>query len=153
MEELHKIKSEPRLWHTTRLRVPLFEVDVGQAVYHGNYFHLFELGRESFFREVGYPYKRFMDNEMHLTIVEAHCSYRKSLRYDDDIQVRTGVSWKRSRSLGLVQSIHRDEGAPESLLCTELRLSMVCVKFSGKPTVLPSEFVSLLEKWSTERSL
>jgi hypothetical protein len=25
-------------WHRTRLRVPLFAVDLGQAVYHGNYF-------------------------------------------------------------------------------------------------------------------
>jgi acyl-CoA thioester hydrolase len=135
------------------MRVPLFEVDLGQAVYHGNYYHLFELGRESFFRDLGFPYKRFMDQEMHLTIVEAHCNYRKSLHYDEEIQVRTGVAWRRSRSLGLLQSILREELASEPVLCTQLTLSMVCVKFSGKPTVLPSEFVSLLEKWNIERAL
>jgi acyl-CoA thioester hydrolase len=135
------------------MRVPLFEVDLGQAVYHGNYYHLFELGRESFFRDLGFPYKRFMDQEMHLTIVEAHCNYRKSLHYDEEIQVRTGVAWRRSRSLGLLQSILREEPASEPVLCTQLTLSMVCVKFSGKPTVLPSEFVSLLEKWNIERAL
>lgn len=153
MQERDATRPEPRFWHTTCLRVPLFEVDLGQAVYHGNYFHLFELGREDFFRELGYPYKRFMDQEMHLTIVEAHCSYRKSLRYDDAIEVRTGLSWRRSRSLGLVQSIHRREGTLEPSLCTELFLNMVCVKFSGRPTVLPSEFVSLLELWDKERAL
>jgi len=153
MEKFDKAQSEPRSWHLTRLRVPLFEVDLGQAVYHGNYFHLFELGRESFFREVGYPYKRFMDHEMHLTIVEAHCGYRKPLRYDDDIEIRTGVAWKRSRSLGLVQLIFRHEGSLDPVLCTELHLNMVCVRFSGKPTVLPSQFVSLLDQWNTERAL
>ena len=32
-------------WHKTELRAPVFEVDLGQAVYHGNYFHVFELAR------------------------------------------------------------------------------------------------------------
>ncbi len=153
MERCEPGVPQPRRWHITNLRVPLFEVDLGQAVYHGNYFHLFELARESFFKEVGYPYKRFMDHEMHLTIVEAHCSYRKSLHYDDEIEVRKGVSWRRSRSLGLVQLIHRRDGASEPALCTELRVNLVCVKFSGRPAVLPAEFVSLLERWDTERAL
>jgi acyl-CoA thioester hydrolase len=152
MSDPEEKQQQPHFWHSARMRVPLFEVDVGQAVYHGNYFHLFELGRESFFREMGFPYKGFMDREMHLTIVEAHCRYRKSLHYDEEIEVRTGLAWKRSRSLGIMQVILREEGAEEPVLCTEVSLSMVCVRFSGKPTVLPSEFVSLLEKRHTERA-
>jgi acyl-CoA thioester hydrolase len=129
------------------MRVPLFEVDVGQAVYHGNYYHLFELGRESFLRDLGYPYKRFMDQELHLTIVEAHCHYRKSLHYDETIQVKTGVLWRRSRSLGLMQSILLEDGSSHSPLCTQVTLNMVCVKFSGHPTLLPADFVTILEHW------
>ena len=59
-------QESSRIWHKTQLRVPLFEVDLGQAVYHGNYFHLFELGREAFLRDLGYPYRRFMDQQLHL---------------------------------------------------------------------------------------
>ena len=72
----------PKVWHKTRLRVPLYEVDLGHAVYHGNYFHLLELAREGFLRDLGYPYRRFMDEQLHLTVVEASCSYWRSLRYD-----------------------------------------------------------------------
>lgn len=139
--------EDPQFWHTAVLRVPLFEVDVGQAVYHGNYYHLFELGRESFLRDLGYPYKRFMDQQLHLTIVEAHCIYRKSLHYDEIIDVHTGVLWRRSRSLGLMQAIHRDDGSGNTVLCTRVTLNMVCVKFSGQPTLLPPEFASILERW------
>jgi acyl-CoA thioester hydrolase len=139
--------ENPRFWHTTQLRVPLFEVDVGQAVYHGNYYHLFELGRESFLRDLGYPYKRLMDQQTHLTIVEAHCIYRKSLHYDECIHVRTGVLWKRSRSLGLMQTIQLDDADGKDALCTQVTLGLVCVKFSGQPTVLDPEFVSVLERW------
>ncbi len=133
--------------HSTELRVPLFEVDLGQAVYHGNYFHLFELGREDFLRELGYPYRRFMEQQLHLTVVETACAYRKSLHYDELIQIRTAVEWWRSRSLAFQQKIYRTDSAGEYELCTSATLNMVCVRFDGRPTVLPEDFISLLQGW------
>jgi acyl-CoA thioester hydrolase len=131
-------------WHVTGMRVPLFEVDLGQAVYHGNYFHLFETARGEFLRDIGYPYRRFMDQQLHLTIVEASCSYRKSLRYDDTITIYTGIPWWRRRSLAFSQQIFRvTEGEPGEL-CTRVELRMVCVRFSGQPTLLPEGFLNLL---------
>jgi acyl-CoA thioester hydrolase len=139
----------PRVWHKTQLRVPLFEIDLGQAVYHGNYFHLFELGREDFLRSLGYPYRRFMDQQLHLAIVEASCSYRRPIHYDDLIEVHTGVNWWRSRSLALSHLIYRNEGEGELALCTKATLNMVCVRFSGQSTILPTEFVELLNGFDT----
>lgn len=141
------ILSSPRP-HKTRLRVPLFEVDLGQAVYHGNYFHLFELAREDYLRQLGYPYKRFMDQQLHLTLVEVSCSYRRSLHYDDQIEVATGLLWRRSRSLAFSQEIYRTEKDGRLALCTKATLNMVCVDFTGKPTTLPVEFVDLLERFN-----
>lgn len=135
------------VWHSTSLRIPLFEVDLGQAVYHGNYFHLFELGRESFLRNLGYPYKRFMDQSLHLTIVELTCHYRKSLRYDDSIEVRSAVRWWRSRSLAFEQTITRAGTTGEPELCAQATLNMVCVRFTGQPTVIPKDFLELLQRW------
>jgi acyl-CoA thioester hydrolase len=137
----------PKVWHETRLRVPLFEIDLGQAVYHGNYYHLFELGREDFLRSLGYPYRQFMDQQLHLAIVEASCSYRRPVRYDDLIEVHTGVNWWRSRSLALSHMIYRHEGEAELKLCTKATLNMVCVRFSGQPAILPIDFVDLLKGW------
>ncbi len=139
-------EKSPEVWHKTRMRVPLFEVDLGQAVYHGNYYHLFELAREDFLRGLGYPYRRFMDQQLHLAIVEASCSYRKSLRYDDLIEIHTGIQWCRTRSLAFSQIIYRD-----SVLCTKVTLNMVCVRFSGQPTTLPAEFTDLLADWEGNR--
>lgn len=147
MTEIDQNKEAPAVWHKTQLRVPLYEVDVGQAVYHGNYYHLFELAREAFLRDLGYPYKRFMDQEMHLTIVEIACSYRRSLHYDELIEAHSGILWWRRRSLAFSQLLFRDDGKPEKTLCTRATFNMVCVRFSGQPTVLPAEFVKLLEEW------
>jgi len=137
--------------HMTQFRVPLYEVDIGHAVYHGNYYHIFELAREAFLRAIGYPYRRFMDQELHLTVVETSCIYRRSLQYDDLIEVHTGISWWRSRSLAFSQVVYRDEGTEDLTLCTKATLNMVCVRFTGQPTVLPAEFVDLLRAWSDTR--
>lgn len=139
------------VWHESRLRVPLFEVDIGQAVYHGNYFHLFEMARENFLRDLGYPYRRFMEQHLHLTIVETSCSYRRSLHYDDHIEVQTRVLWWRRRSLGFAQNILRQKEEDNSrMLCTKATLNMVCVRFSGAPTILPLDFVHLLQEYQSE---
>lgn len=130
------------------MRVPLYEVDLGQAVYHGNYFHLLELGREAFLRDLGYPYRRFMEQELHLTIVEASCSYRRPLLYDDLIEIRTRVEGWRSRSLAFSQVIYRHEDPGGLVLCTEATLKMVCVRFSGQSTLLPIAFVDILKTGS-----
>jgi acyl-CoA thioester hydrolase len=143
-----KMKEESfKLWHKTPLRVPLFEVDLGLAVYHGNYYHLFELGREAFLRDLGYPYRRFMDQQLHLSIVEASCSYRRPLHYDDLIEVHTHVDWWRTRSLAFSQAIYRDNGENDSVLCTKATLNMVCVRFTGQATVIPGEFIEILKRW------
>ncbi len=127
-------------YHITRVRVPLFEVDLGQAVYHGNYFHLFETAREDFLRQIGFPYREFMGRELHLAVVESSCSYRKSLRYDDLVDVHTGLAWVRRRSVSFRQHIFRENGHGRMELCTQARLNMVCVKFSGQAAALPEDF-------------
>lgn len=151
MERMHKMASLRNMeenagahWHKSRLRVPLFEVDLGHAVYHGNYFHIFELARENFLRDMGYPYRRFMDQELHLTVVEATCAYRQPLHYDDHIEVHSRVLWWRRRSLGFTQEIHRLEEQSGQSLCTRASLNMVCVRFNAKPTAIPEDFTALL---------
>ncbi|MDY0039876.1 MAG: thioesterase family protein, partial [Desulforhabdus sp.] len=148
----HTLEDAAIAWHETRLRVPLYEVDLGMAVYHGNYFHLFELARETFLRDLGYPYRRFMDQQLHLTVVETSCSYRRSLDYDDLIEVHTRILWWRRRSLAFAQSIFRREEGNSKMLCTKATLNLVCVRFSGTPTILPMEFINLLrERYRNEK--
>lgn len=142
------IDSVHTSYHITRLRVPLFEVDLGQAVYHGNYFHLFELGREDFLRHIGFPYKEFMNRQLHLTVVECTCNYRKPLHYDDSIEIHTAISWVRTRSVGFSQLIHRKSIGGSIELCTRADLNMVCVRFTGQPVVLPEDFILLLKTCS-----
>jgi len=127
-------------YHITRLRVPLFEVDLGQAVYHGNYFHLFESAREDFLRKIGFPYREFMKREFHLAIVECSCVYRKPLHYDEEIEIHSGIIRTGRRSLAMSQLIFRQSETGSAEMTTRVVLNMVCVRFSGRPTLLPEDF-------------
>lgn len=133
-------------WFAHGLRVPLFEVDLGQGVYHGNYFHLFEIGREAFFRALGYPYSRLMADGLHLTVGSLECRYRASLHYDDVIEVHTAVRRLGRRSLSLAHRIQRlsRSGIPETT--TEAVLHLVCVR-EGTPVPLPERFAENLRRW------
>ncbi len=147
-------------YHITNLRVPLFEVDLGQALYHGNYYHLLELGREDMLRKTGFPYREFLNRQLHLSVIDARCKYRKFLRYDDQIELHTGIVALGRRSLSFSQLIYRPVQAsangeskdPGLELCTQCRLDMVCVHFSGKPTLLPDEFRKAVEAMMTVSS-
>ena len=140
--------------HITSLRVPFFELDQAQSVYHGNYYHLFELAREDLMRKAGFPYREFMKRQVHLVIVETRCKYRKALRYDDQIEIHTGIPVMSSRSLTFSQLVYRraeapeiskTESKPELELCTEAELRMICVRFTGKPAVMPEDFRQAVE--------
>ncbi len=130
--------------HQFKYRIPLYEVDLGHALYHGNYFHLFELARDDFWRTIGFPYSRIMANRMHLTVVESHCRYRKPLHYDEEVMITVSIKKISSRSVIVEQEIIRPD---KDELCTEATISMVCVTFEGKPIMMPEEFKLSLEKW------
>ncbi|ROR02976.1 acyl-CoA thioesterase [Desulfosoma caldarium] len=133
-------------WYAHGLRVPLFAVDLGQGVYHGSYFHLFELGREAFFRALDYPYARLTAQGLHLTVAALECQYAKSLHYDDLIEVQTGVCRLGRRSLSLLHRVQRitQEHSPETT--TEALMHFVCVR-DGVPMPLPEPLRDSILWW------
>jgi acyl-CoA thioester hydrolase len=149
-----KTESPAVAYHITAYRVPLFEVDMGQAVYHGNYYHFFELGRSELLRKIGYPYIELINRQLHLSIVESRCKYRKALRYNDEIEIHTGIVSLSKRGLIFSQLIYRNANEasacqmpdkPEPELCTAARLNMLCVSFAGRVTPLPEDFLPAVE--------
>lgn len=73
----------------SRIRVRYAETDQMGVAYHANYFVWFEVGRTDWLREVGLTYRQLEADGLFLPVTEAHCEYRASARYDDDLEVRT----------------------------------------------------------------
>jgi len=117
-----------------RMKVPLYEVDMGGGVYHGNYYHFFELAREAMFEEIGFPYSKMADLGTHLTVAEARCIYHEPLRYNDEIEIRSKVTKISNHSLVIDQKIL---GYRRDRVKTELSISLVYIDREGRATTLP----------------
>jgi acyl-CoA thioester hydrolase len=74
---------------TARLRVRYAETDRMGVVYYANYLAWFEVGRCEWFREAGCSYRALEAAGTILPVLEVHCEYLQSARYDDEIEIRT----------------------------------------------------------------
>jgi len=74
---------------SSRIRVRYAETDKMGVVYYANYFVWFEVGRTDLLRETGWNYREMEIDGFALPVIEAHCAYRESAKYDDEIEVRT----------------------------------------------------------------
>jgi len=73
----------------TTLRVRYAETDQMGVVYYANYLVWFEVARADLLRSLGWTYREMEATGVFLPVIEAHCEYRRSARYDEEIEVRT----------------------------------------------------------------
>ena len=128
-------------FHDAAVRVRYAETDQMGVVYHANYLIWMEIGRVELLRSLGVEYKQMETaDDCHIVVVEAHCRYLKSARYDEVLRIRTHVSEARSRSIHFLYEIWRD--ADGQLLATGETKHVICGK-DGRPKHLPEKYRSL----------
>jgi acyl-CoA thioester hydrolase len=71
-----------------RVRVRYAETDKMGVVYYANYLVWFEVGRCEWLRATGSSYRQLEEDGTILPVIEAHCEYRRPLRYDEDVEIR-----------------------------------------------------------------
>jgi acyl-CoA thioester hydrolase len=86
---------------THRLRVRYNECDPMGVAHHGSYASWLEIGRTELLRESGVSYAQLEQDGVFLVIVRLTINYKRPVRYDDTIEVRT--TW---RSGGKVKIEH-----------------------------------------------
>lgn len=102
----------------TSIRVRYGETDQMGVVYHSNYFRYFEVGRSSFFRDLGYTYKRFEEEGFMLPLIHCECHFKQPAKYDDEIIIRTSISSLKGVRVTLDYQALRVENDQEVLLVT-----------------------------------
>jgi len=73
------------------IRARYSETDQMGVIYHANYFNWFEIGRTSFFRNLGYDYKQLENEGVLLPVIDVGCKYIVSAKYDDEIIIETYI--------------------------------------------------------------
>ena len=70
---------------SVRLKVPYYDVDLMQIVWHGNYLKYFEVARQALFRECGVDLHRYMKEKRYVfPVVRSMVKHIWPLRLDDE---------------------------------------------------------------------
>ena len=122
------------------VRVIYGDTDQMGVVYYANYFRYMEAARAEYIRAKGRSYRDIEAMGVFLPVVEAHCEYRASARYDDEVIVEATLAEMRSASLRFTYRVLRGE----ELLATG-HTRHACLGRDGRPTRVPAELAVLAE--------
>jgi acyl-CoA thioester hydrolase len=117
------------------VRVRYAETDKMGVVYYANYLVWFEVGRTDLLRSLGWTYREMELAGVSLPVIEAHCVYQRSARYDDEIEIRTeGRLLSPVRMEFQYEVIRKDDGS----VAATGKTVHAALDPSGKPCRLPA---------------
>jgi acyl-CoA thioester hydrolase len=121
-----------------KVRVRYAETDQMGVVYHGNYFTWFEVGRVELCRALGFEYKQMeSEDDCFIVVADAHCRYKRSARFDDELIVRTRVQEASKRTIKFGYEVLRS--VDKELLATGETIHVIC-DGAGRPRSLPEKY-------------
>lgn len=91
-------------------RVIFGDTDAMKIVYNANYLRFFEIGRNEFLRELGFPYAELNEKyDLHFPLAESLVKYRKPAWYDDMLEIRCMVLELKNASVTIgYEILNRD---------------------------------------------
>lgn len=130
------IESAPHGVAVSKLvyRVPFFDTDAMGIVHHANYVRYLELSRVAYLEEHDLPYQSYIDQGLHVAVIRVETRYRRSLRFDDRVQIACWLDWVKGVSLGFRYALHLDR----ELVMTATTDHAV-VDAQGRPHAIPKE--------------
>jgi acyl-CoA thioester hydrolase len=118
----------------SQLRVRYAETDKMGVVYYANYFVWFEVARTDLLRSLGWSYRDMELAGVSLPVIDAQCTYHRSMRYDDELEVRTEGRMLSPVRMEFTYQIVRRE---DQLLAASGRTVHAALDPAGKPCRLP----------------
>ncbi|MFO0856208.1 MAG: thioesterase family protein [Phycisphaerales bacterium] len=136
--------------HTLQLRVRYCECDPMGVAHHASYVPWMEMGRTELLRATGVSYAQLEKDGVFLVIVRLNVSYKRPIRYDDVVEVRTKwtgggkVKIEHEYELWVVEQGGHAMGAiagsqsEHAFLAATGQTTLGCVDKAGKIQALPS---------------
>jgi acyl-CoA thioester hydrolase len=119
------------------IRVRYAETDQMGVAYYANYLVWFEVGRSEFCRERGFRYADLEALGYKLVVIDVHCRYRSSARYDETVIVRTRLKDANKRMITFGYQILRKD---QEEVIAEGETQHICVDSNGKTKSLPGKY-------------
>lgn len=116
-----------------RLRVRYCETDRMGVAHHGSYVAWFEEARTEWLRARGKTYREMEDEGFLLQVVELRVEYRRSVTYDDEVEIAVAEAERGPASITLAYAVRRPDGTAVAHGVTKL----ACVARDGRIRRLP----------------
>jgi len=121
-------------------RVIYGDTDQMEFMYYANHLRLFEMARNEYMRATGLTYRQVEDRGFFLPVTEVNCRYRKAIRYDDLITVKTWVTRAKGVRVTFRYEIVSEAGEVLADGVTE----HAAVNAEGRPVRLDPDILTLL---------
>jgi acyl-CoA thioester hydrolase len=126
---------------TSAVRVRYAETDKMGVVYYANYLVWFEIARTDWLRDTGWTYRAMEDEGFALPVIEAHCDYTSSARYDDQIAITTTARLVSAVRLAFDYTVLRPA---DGTLIASGHTIHATVDRAGRPVRLPARVKEML---------
>ena len=118
------------------------------VVHHSSYLPWMEMGRTELLREIGKSYAALEAEGVFLVVTKVEVKYRRPLKYDDVVEIRTKVDktskvkLHHSYEIVLVERLGKapdasDPSVPSDGVCAVATTELACVGTEGRPKALP----------------
>ena len=127
-----------------RIRVRYCECDPMGVAHHASYIPWLEVGRTELLRAGGVSYAQLEAAGVFLVIVKLDVRYRRPIRYDDVVEIRSvviGGSRVKIEHEYDIAVVERD-GKPTDELVAAAGTTLACVGPDGRPRPLPDWLVT-----------
>lgn len=134
-------ETELKQLHSLNIRVYYEDVDLAGVVYYANYLRYYERGRTDSLRDLGVEQGDLLETDGAAFVVRRFCAdYLAPARYDDLIEVLTGVEKIKGATLDMRQEIRRD-----GELLNRATLTVACMGRDGRPRRIPDRVRQVME--------
>jgi acyl-CoA thioester hydrolase len=116
------------------IRVRYAECDAMGVLHHAKYLEYFEVARTDLLRQNGFRYRDLEETGLFFVVAKFECRYKRPIRYDDVVTVRTRVT-RTTRT----RVEHAYEILREGMVCSEATSTLACVGRDGRPTLMPEK--------------
>lgn len=131
--------------HHLPVRVYYEDTDFGGVVYYANYLKFLERGRSELLRDIGIDQIAMKNQGLVFVVRRVEADYLAPARFDDMLDVRTGVAWVKGASAAMDQQIWRGDTC---ILTATITIASMAT--NGRPARLPTEirtnFVQMLKR-------
>ena len=125
------------------MRVRFFETDLMGVVHHAAYLTYVEAARVEYLRRRGADYRRLVESGLHMPVVDAHLSYKKTATFDDELTIEVRLSGLSRVTATFDYRILRNEGV-ERPIVAEGYTRLACVDGRHRPCRIPESMVDVL---------